>query len=165
MCVSQLAQHVHDNLALWPVIKEALDLPTPCHHGRRWLVTSQEAGGGLAQRLLLRIAATCFSHLLFTFSPSPSISLSSSAANSFRTDNTCSPLPSSVLWVRQIYMEGTENLMVLHKCTQVMQWVRALTKYSFQIWQKYHSYYTWMNWLIIWTAYWPELTKKNQQKR
>lgn len=119
VCVSQLALHVDDNLALWPVIKEALDLPTPCHHGRRWVVTSQEAGGGLAQRLLLRIAATCFSHLLFIFSPSPSISLLQQPTRLGPT-TLVPPLPSSVLWVRQIYMEGTGNLMVLHKCTQVM---------------------------------------------
>lgn len=65
-------------MTIWhhgPVIKEALDLPTSCHHGRRWVVTPQEAGGGLARRLLLRIAATCLSHLLFTYSPSPSVAL------------------------------------------------------------------------------------------
>ena len=43
--------------------------------GHRCVVTSQEAGGGPPQRLLLRIAATRFSHLLFTFPPSISISL------------------------------------------------------------------------------------------
>lgn len=38
-------------MTIWhhgPVIKEALDLPTSCHHGRRWVVTPQEAGAASA---------------------------------------------------------------------------------------------------------------------
>lgn len=70
---TSLAQHVGDTLHCGLSSRRYLTSPESS-----WLplvVTSQEAGGRLAQRLLLRTAATCFSHLLFTFSPSLFLSL------------------------------------------------------------------------------------------
>lgn len=83
-----------------------------CHQGGTWstnpvsswpplVVTYEEAGGGLAQRLLLHIAATCFSHLLFTFPPSLYICLFF-GSELIRDWPHSFPLLSSVLWVRQI---------------------------------------------------------------
>lgn len=100
-----LAQHVDDNLAIGTVIKEP---PlTLCRHGHRCIVTSQEAGGGLAQRLLQRKVATCFCHLLFTSPPSISLHLSFPLKPIHLGPNTLvsPPFTCTFTWVRQVWRE------------------------------------------------------------
>lgn len=77
---------------------------TPCRHGHRCVVTSQEAGGGgLARRLLLWIAATCFHHLLFTLPPSLHPSLLLRPTQWGPTALVPPPFISTFSWVGQVW--------------------------------------------------------------